>query len=336
MNAEPSAPLPLRFLLTAACLIVLIAGMKAASEILNLFLLSTLLALAILPLPQWLMRKRVSKGVAIGLTLLLVIFGGLGVLSLLGSSIAGLIRALPTYAVRLTEMKNEIERILGSKGIEISTLLPPDVLSPPHLLNLAATFLTGVAGGLSYALVLIVLAVLILVELAGARSTSEQDSGTGQAILASFNDHLIEVRKYISITGWTGLITAAADYLLMLVVGVEFAITWAVLAFFLSFIPNIGVLLALIPPALLAFLTLGWGSGFIVIAGYLIISLVVGSLLAPQLMARGLELSLLLIISGLVFWTWVLGPPGAIVAVPLTVVAKRFIMEWVARSSWSW
>jgi predicted PurR-regulated permease PerM len=307
--------------------------MKAASDILNTFLLSTLLALAILPVPKWMMRRGLSRGLSIAFTLLIVIIGGLAVLSLLGGSIAGLINALPTYELRLTVMKADVENFLSARGIDVARLIPQDLLSPAYLLNVAATFLSGVAGGLSSALILMVLTMLILAELARSQESHSSTKGTQQRVLDTFNEHMIEVRKYISITGWTGLITAGADYILLLIVGVDFAVTWAVLAFFLSFIPNIGVFLALIPPALLALIASGWLSSVFVIGGFLVISFVVGSLLTPQLMAKGLELSLLLVIGGLVFWTWVLGAPGAIVSVPLTVVVKKLVVEWSSRSN---
>lgn len=329
MTARPLLPPYLRILVTAACIVIIIAGMKAAADILNVFLLSTLLALAMLPLPQWLMRKKISRGLALGITLLIVIFGGLAVLSLLGSSVAGLIGALPTYESRLIGMTADLKQLLAERGIELSKLLPADLLSPTHILSLATGFLSGLAGALSYSVLLIVIAVLILAELAGVSEDPAVDRNATDLFIARFSDHLVDVRKYISITGWTGLLIAVADYLLMLALGVDFAITWAVLAFFLSFIPNVGVLLALLPPAFLAFVASGWVSALVVVAGFLIISFVVGSLLTPQLMAKGLEVRLFLIISGLVFWTWVLGAPGTIVSVPLTVVVKKLAAAWM-------
>jgi predicted PurR-regulated permease PerM len=329
MTANALLPPYLRILLTAACMVIVVAGMKAAADILNIFLLSTLLALAILPLPKWLIRKKISKGLSIGITLLLVSFGGLAVFSLFGTSIADLINTLPTYEARMTAMYSDVNRFLAGRGVDITKLLPEDLYSPSHILTWAAAFLSGLAGALSYSVLLIVLAVLILAELAGAPDTPSVGHDATERFLVRLNDNLADVRKYISITGWTGLLVAVADYVLMLAVGIDFAITWAVLAFFLSFIPNIGVLLALVAPAFLAFVGSGWVSAVITVAGFLIISFVVGSLLTPQLMAKGLELRLFLVIGGLVFWTWVLGAPGTIVSVPLTVVIKKVVSAWM-------
>ncbi|HUI65951.1 MAG TPA: AI-2E family transporter [Bacteroidota bacterium] len=332
MNEERASG-AVRLFVVGACTVILIAGMKAAADLLNTFLLSTLLALAILPLPTWLLRKGISKGVSIAITLSLVVIGGLAVLSLLGSSIASLVNTLPSYAARLTSMRADVEAFLIPRGIDPAKLLPEDTFAPSHLLNIAEAFLSGVAGTLSSALILIVLSVLILVEFVGAPETSTPASGTTQMVIARFEAHLNEVRKYISITGWMGLITAAADYILLLAVGVDFAITWAVLSFFLSFIPNIGVFLSLILPALLAFFAHGWIAAIVIVGGYLLISVIVGSLVAPRLMAKGLELKFLHIVASLLFWTWVLGAPGAILAVPLTVVVKKFIVEWIRREA---
>lgn len=324
---------PLRLFVFGACAVILIAGMKAAADLLNTFLLSTLMALAVLPLPMWLLRRGISKGISIAITLSLVVVGGLAVLSLLGGSIASLVNTLPSYAARLTTMRSDIEAFLIPRGIDPSKLLPEDTFAPAHVLNMASAFLSGVAGTLGNALILIVLSVLILVEFVGSPEGTTPQAGPTQMVLVRFKEHLTEVRKYISITGWTGLITAGADYILLLAVGVDFAITWAVLSFFLSFIPNIGVFLSLIIPALLAFLVRGWAAALVIVGGYLLISVVVGSLLAPRLIAKGLELKFLHIIASLLFWTWVLGAPGAILAVPLTVVVKKIIVEWIRRET---
>jgi AI-2 transport protein TqsA len=104
---------------------------------------------------------------------------------------------------------------------------------------------------------------------------------------------------------------------------------WGVLTFLFSFIPAIGGLLSLMPPAVLALLASGWGKALLVIVGFVVINNVTDIVLKPRLMQKGLDLSILTIFLSLMFWSWVLGPIGAILAIPLTIVVKRLAAELV-------
>jgi predicted PurR-regulated permease PerM len=109
---------------------------------------------------------------------------------------------------------------------------------------------------------------------------------------------------------------------MLLVLGVDFALLWGVAAFLLNYIPNIGSLIAAIPPILLALVQFGVGKTLIVAAGYLVVNIVVGSIIEPRVMGRGLGLSTLIVFISLVFWGWVFGPVGMFLSVPLTMVVK--------------
>jgi predicted PurR-regulated permease PerM len=134
-----------------------------------------------------------------------------------------------------------------------------------------------------------------------------------------------DVRKYVSITAFTGLLGAVANLVLLLVLGVDGAALWAFLSFWLNFIPNVGFILSVIPPALLALVEFGLGRAIVVAVGFILVNAVVEQVLKPRFIGRELELSALEILVSLLFWSWVLGPVGAIVAVPLAIALKRFI-----------
>ena len=116
----------------------------------------------------------------------------------------------------------------------------------------------------------------------------------------------------------TGLLV----YFFLLIVGVDYPLLWAVLAFVLNYIPTIGSIIALIPPFLLAMVQLGFIDSIIVLAGYLTINTIMGNILEPKFMGMGLGLSTLVVFLSLVFWGWVLGPIGMILSVPLTITIK--------------
>jgi predicted PurR-regulated permease PerM len=137
------------------------------------------------------------------------------------------------------------------------------------------------------------------------------------------------VAKYIAITGWNGLINAAANFLLLLVLGIDFALTWAFISFLFNFIPNIGIIMAVIPPAVIALLAHGWVRALLVIVGYVILNFIAENVIKPRTMKARLDISPLLTILSVIFWSWVLGVPGTILAVPLTIVLQKLVKEQV-------
>ena len=130
------------------------------------------------------------------------------------------------------------------------------------------------------------------------------------------------INKYITIKTWISLITGLLATILLYIIGVDYPILWGVLAFLLNYIPTIGSIIALIPPAMLAFIQFGIGDTIFVVAGYLVINTVMGNILEPKFMGQGLGLSALVVFLSLIFWGWVLGPVGMLLSVPLTITIK--------------
>jgi predicted PurR-regulated permease PerM len=114
------------------------------------------------------------------------------------------------------------------------------------------------------------------------------------------------------------------------VLGVHYALVWGVLSFFLNFVPQVGIILSWIPPAVLAMVTYGWSRALTVILAYTVINFVIDNILKPRFMASGLNISFLAIMLSLLFWGWVLGPAGAILSVPLTLAVRRFAQQYDA------
>ena len=117
------------------------------------------------------------------------------------------------------------------------------------------------------------------------------------------------------------------------ILNVEFALLWGSIAFFLNFVPIIGSLIAAIPVVVLALLDVGLASASLIAAGYLVINVIVGNLLEPRFMGRGLNLSTLVVFLSLVFWGWVFGPVGMFLSVPLTMLVK-IAFEYSPQSRW--
>jgi len=130
------------------------------------------------------------------------------------------------------------------------------------------------------------------------------------------------VNRYLTLKTLTSLSTGILVALWLWIIGVDYPVLWGLLAFLLNFIPNIGSLIAAIPAVLLAIIQLNAAGVIWTMVGYLIINLIIGSLVEPRIMGRGLGISTLVIFLSLIFWGWVLGPIGMFLSTPLTMAAK--------------
>ena len=136
-------------------------------------------------------------------------------------------------------------------------------------------------------------------------------------------DRFLEsINSYLAIKTLVSLATGLCVAILLWILGVDYFVLWAVVAFFLNYIPNIGSIIAAIPPVLLALVTLGPLTSGIVALGYITINTVMGNIVEPRYMGRGLGLSTLVVFLSLIFWGWLLGTAGMLLSVPLTMNVK--------------
>ena len=332
MDRPVVSPL-LQYVIGAGALVLVVAGMKTAAPILNVILLAFLLAFSVAPILRWFMSRKMSTGFALGLTLLVVLVGGFVVLSLTAGSIMRLVDALPKYEGSLESLKTSVLGLLASVGIDPSGALPEHKYGASELLSVAGAVLGVALDLLSNGLIIVLIMAFVLAELANlfsADSGKIQDRTLLQSRFLRAGDDVV---RYVSITGWNGFLNAAANLVLLIALGVDFPVAWAFLSFLFNFVPNFGFILALIPPALLAYLESGWLTAVLVIVGYIVLNFVAENILKPRTMKQGLEISPLLTILSVIIWTWVLGPAGTILAVPLTVTLQRLVVEQMAGSS---
>ena len=321
------------FALVAACLVVVIAGLRAAAGLITPLLVAVFLALVCLPLLNWLQSRKVPKPLAVlatlaaaGLVLLVLIW-------VVGESIRDLTREVPKYKVRLGEMTDGIVATLGSWGIDVSTQLE-NLLNPARALDIVTRTLGTLAAVLSNSVLVFLTIMFILMEAAGFPDKLEAAFGPRHASerferIRRQMQHYLGIKSLVSLT--TGTVVGAALW----IIGVDFPVLWGVLAFMLNYIPNLGSILAAIPPVLLATVQLGLGHAVAVAIVFVVVNVVMGNLIEPHLLGRQLGLSTLVVFLSLVFWGWVWGPVGMLLSVPLTVIVKILLentedFRWVA------
>lgn len=321
-------------LVNVAAFVVIIAGLKAASTVVVLVLAALLLAVAVAPPIFFLQRK----GVPFVLGLIIAMSGAIGALGvvamLVGTSVIQLQEQIPEYQDLIRRHYESASRLLAEYGLmtnldsQLGNLIDPD-----RALDLAANVFAGVGGIIANGFLIFILALFLLLEASTLPAKMRTAFGDRAVHLERFEQLFHSINRYLVMKTWISLLTGLLAGILCAAVGVDFPALWGVLAFFLNYIPNVGSILAGIPPTLLALLRLGGGSALVILVGYVLINNVLGNFVEPRVMGHGLGLSPFTVLLSLVFWGWVLGPVGMLLSIPLTMAVK-IAMESDSETRW--
>lgn len=313
-------------LVAAACIVIIVAGMQAISSVLNLFLLALLLAVSIMPLVAWQLNRGWPRTAALGLTILFVIVVGAFLTSILGLAINNMAEKAPFYKDRITALYQSGLTYISSKGINIDDIQSLELFSPDKLFSVGTSFIEGILSTFGNFFFVLLLMIFILIEFSQIHMKSANKEYEEDSWQLRFGEIANDLKKYVSITALSGLMAAVVNTILLLAVGVDFAIMWGFLSFLFSFIPNLGFILSVVPPALIALLEYGWPQCLIVVVGFIIINSIIDNVLKPKFLGQEFNISILMVFVSLLFWGWVLGPIGAILGVPMTMAVKKIIV----------
>ncbi len=311
-----------RFLLMAAAFVIVVAGMRAAESLIVPLLLSAFIAVIAAP-PLFYLQRR---GLPHWLSLLLVIGSVVGIgallLLLLGGSVKSFQANLPFYQERLGQQAVNVLTLLRGYGIDISEEMLYTFLDPKKAMAMVGQTLSGLGSVLTNAFLILLTVIFILLEAAGFPAKLHKMLDEAESPLKHFESIMLNIKRYMVIKASTSLLTGGVITLWLAVLGVDYPILWGTLAFLLNFVPNIGSIIAAVPAVLLALVQLGSGAALWTGLGYLVVNNLVGNVIEPRFMGRGLGLSALVVFVSLVFWGWVLGPVGMFLSVPLTMTLK--------------
>jgi len=322
-------------MIMAAAFVVLIAGMQAAASLLVPFLLAAFVAIICLPLLHWLTVKlHVSSALSVLLITLLIVFVSLSVGAFVGSSVADFSHNLPSYQQRLQLLTAHAVHWLGGMGIVMSSQTVLDALDPSAAMGMAGKVLSGLGNALANTF-LIVLTVIFLLMEASALPHKWAAMGEQAPSVQQFEAFVKSVSSYFAIKTWVSLATGVFIAIWLAVLGVDYPLLWGVVAFIFNFVPNIGSMIAAVPAILLALVQLGSTDALLAGLGYVIANVVMGNIVEPKFMGKGVGLSTLVVFLSLVFWGWILGPVGMLLSVPLTMIIKlglesRPDTQWMA------
>lgn len=322
-----SPPTIHRFLVSLASLVIIIAGLKLASELLGSILLALFIVLATNPLVEWLRRKRVPSILSYLIVVLVVVVIGLLLIAFLGLSITQLTATLPAYRSLIEAQVSSLVAWLSARGIEGADLLELDLINPGRVIQIILGFITGLLGTLSNLGLMLFIFIYMLIGASSFSRKLNRGLGRNSPMLDRFHSFSRSISVYLAIKTWLGAMTALGQTLLLWFLGVDFAILWGVLSFLFNYIPNVGYIIALVPPVLIALIEFGFVKAVIVFVGYAVINNFFDVVVGPRYLGKGLDLSTLVTFLAVILWTWILGPIGAFLALPLTVMLKKLVLE---------
>jgi AI-2 transport protein TqsA len=331
----PRLPRGLILLIAGASLLVAVLAVRQFAELVAPVLLALVLVMAVHPLTGRLRRRGLPPWLASTLTLLATIGLIVGLAGAVAFSLARLATLLPTYEDRFVELLDNTRDGLASLGIgqdEIQVAL--DQASYTRLADLFVAILTGLAETFSNLLFLLFVVTFMALDAGGFASRLSHLRRQHPDLLGALDSFVGGTRRYLLIATVFGAIVAVLDAGFLWLIGVPLPPLWGLLAFITGYIPNVGFMIGLIPPALLALLEGGPGLMAAVIVAYAVINFIVQSVIQPKFVADAVDLSLTVTFLSLVFWTFVIGPVGAILAVPLTLLAKSLLFDVDPRTRW--
>ena len=316
-----------RLLVGLASLVIIITGLKAISQLLAPILLSLFVVLLVNPIMLWLQRRGMPRWVAYTLVVLGVIVVGAIFIIFLAVSLTELSIALSTYEELLDARIDGLEQWLVSHNLGLETVLELQWFNPDNIFQLLFYFVRLLLNRLANLGLTLLVFVYMLASASSFWTRLRRKLAADLPLLQRFSSFGQSIRIYLVIKSWLGVMTALFQVILMWILGVDFAVLWGILSFLFNFVPNIGFYIALIPPVIIAMIKLGITKTIILIVGYTLINNFFDVFIAPHYLGEGLDLSILVGFLGVVFWTWMLGPIGAFLALPLTVMVKKLLLE---------
>lgn len=309
---------PARGLIIAGAVALVIGLTKTAAPILVPLLLAAFVAIVATPALRWMRGRGVPKwGALVVIAFVLLDVGSLIALITTGA-LEGFRDSLPGYQERFMLLADQVGGWLEGVGAENARQAVPDLIDPSRLTGVIRVLLTNVSGIFGTGLLVLLAVMFILIEVPSMPAKMRAAfhlTETGEARLTRLFDN---INRYMRIKALTSLATALCIWIMLWSLGIDFAVLWAIIAFFLNFLPVIGNVLMMIPAVLMALVQTDFSTTLLVIIGYLVINTAIGNVIEPRIMGKGLGISTLAVFIALLFWGWLFGTAGMFLAVPLT------------------
>lgn len=309
------------YLVGFASIFVIIFGIRGSASIINPILLAAVITITVLPVPSRLTSRGMPGWLALVVSILMVVVILGLVIATVFFSVTKLSTDLPTYMANASQQASS--DLSATQGSETSSQVEQVTRSMGPVLQSLLASLASLLVQFGLALVIFFFMISAALSLP---TPSRLGLDPNTAIIGRISSLTEDVRKYMTVLTGINFLVGLGDAILLLILGVDYAALWGMLAWFMGYIPSIGFMIALVPPVLLAYAQYGLQTAVIVLIGYILINGGVQNFIQPKVMGERLRISPVIVFIGLFVWGYMLGGIGAILAVPMTMLVL-IIME---------
>ncbi|GAB3622256.1 AI-2E family transporter [Mariniluteicoccus endophyticus] len=311
-------------------------GMQGLKDLIGPVFLAINLVLAVSPLQALLVRWRFPRwlaAVVAGFVVLLFLIFFIGAI---GMAITMLITELPLYRQKFLGLWQQALDILSRFGISQDQITQQAKgIDPQSIVSVLSGVLSNVSGLASLLAVVVTVLLFLMMDSVSFGARLDKAAQYHPRLAEALRSFSEGVRRYWVVTTIFGLIVAIINVVELLILGVPLALAWGVLSFLTNYIPNVGFVLGLIPPTLMALLDKGPWAALAVIVGYSLVNFVVQSVIQPKFTGDAVGVTPTLAFLSLILWAWVLGPLGALLALPCTLLAKAILIDSDPTARWA-
>lgn len=309
------------YFIVMASVVIVLAGVKSASELLVPFLLSLFIAIILSPSYSYFKSKKLPDTLALFLVVGIFLFLLFLVVKLIGTSITDFSANTDIYAQKLSKYYMDVSKYANGMGITIPIDDLSSIFDSKKIMTFSTTVLQGMSSMFTNGFVILFTVIFMLLESTHFEEKILSTDNTKETS-SHIKEILAKIQHYMVLKALISLLTGFLVWVALEIIGTDYAFLWAVLAFMFNFIPNIGSIIAAVPAVLITLVQLGGLSALFVSLVYISVNVIVGSVIEPKVMGKGLGLSTLVVFLSLLFWGWLLGIVGLLLSIPLTIMAK--------------
>jgi AI-2 transport protein TqsA len=321
--------------LGSAGVIITVLGMRQLQDILAPTVLALVIVIAVAPFGNWLKRKGAPgwvRTIAVMLAGFGILLGFVLIIAYAGVKLAGLI---PQYSTDYSQLQDQVQGWLSDLGVTQDQI---NAATSSITLSDLSSYLVSLAGRLASSLSSLTFIAILLFFMAMDMVAFDERLGISKRIRpdigAAFEHFVSGTRTYLIVATIFGAIVAVIDTGALAIMGIPLPFVWGLVAFVTNYIPNIGFIIGLVPPALLALVTGGVSKMIAVIVVYCVVNFIIQSVLQPKFVGDAVGLTTTMSFLSLIIWTFVLGPLGAILAIPVSLLVKAILVDSDPDAKW--
>jgi predicted PurR-regulated permease PerM len=316
-----------------AALIIIFAGVIYAKSIITPFLLALFISIICAQPISWLEKNRIPRWLALIIVILGLIVLFSGFTFMIGGTVSSFSGNLSKYESTLTTISNSFIQYLNEQGLKIPKDEISNLVQPAKILEYTASALNTLFNMMGNTFIIFLIILFILMEFGSFSIKAKAIRSESGKSISYFSTILKNIRNYLGIKTLLCLSIGILIYLALLIIGVDYPLLWALISGLMYYIPNIGSIVATIPTVLFALVQLGLGGALWTLGSTMLIHTILGNIIEPRIMGKGLGLSTLVVFLSLLFWGFILGMVGMILSVPFTMTIK-IILEQNEKTKW--